>query len=90
MIKVKKMIPQAARKMAAIREEKQRCNPEPLVKRGPYTKFATKRRFSVGANLVFAPTVLGEHQVRPYDLTPFDCELAANELEAWIDSNLIL
>ena len=27
-----------------------------------------------GANLVFAPSVRGEHKVR-YGLTPFDCEL---------------
>ncbi len=28
--------------------------------------------FNVGANLVFAPDVKGEHKVRPYGKNPFD------------------
>jgi hypothetical protein len=31
--------------------------------------------YLVGANLVFALNVQGEHKVRPYDLIPFDCEM---------------
>ena len=48
---------------------------------GSLYQFASKRQFFVGANLVFAPGVQGEHKVRPYDLTPFDGELVSLNLE---------
>ena len=48
---------------------------------GSLYQFASKRQFFVGANLVFAPGVQGEHKVRPHDLTPFDGELVSLNLE---------
>jgi phosphopantetheinyl transferase len=44
---------------------------------GPLFQCASNRQSFVGANLVFAPGVQGDHQVRPCDLTPFGGESAA-------------
>jgi hypothetical protein len=39
-----------------------------------------QQAFFVGANLVFAPSVQGEHKVRPYKKLSFDCELVSGFL----------
>jgi hypothetical protein len=36
-----------------------------------------QQAFFVGANLVFAPNVQGEHKVRPYKKLSFDCKLVS-------------
>jgi hypothetical protein len=55
-----------------------RCN---NLEFGTLYRFVSKRHFFVGSNLVFAPSVQGEHKVRPYGLSPVDGELAAWNLE---------